>query len=97
MLFWASFIATAIAGYFMGSVRGVGSIHTGVAYLYAAGFTLIVLTYVDELNKAEFQRFIRAMGTIPILLLSVPLLIFLVAVFGSQTCWRLIPVFTPRA
>lgn len=76
MLFWASFIATAIVGYFMGSVRGVGSIHTGVAYLYAAGFTLIVLAYVDELNKAEFQRFIRAMGTIPTLLLSVPLLIF---------------------
>lgn len=78
MLFWISFIATAIAGYFVGSVHGAGSIHTAIAYLYAAGFTLIVLTYVGDLNKAEFQRFIRAMGTIPVLLLAIPLFIFLI-------------------
>jgi len=78
MLFWIAFIATAIVGYFVGSVHGEGTIHTAIAYLYAAGFTLIVLTYVGDLTKAEFQRFIRAMGTIPVLLLAIPLFIFLI-------------------
>lgn len=78
MLFWLGFIATAVAGYFTGSVRGEGTVHTAIAYVYAAGFTLIVLTYVGDLSKFEFQRFIRAMGTIPVLLLAVPLFIFLI-------------------
>jgi hypothetical protein len=78
MLFWVAFIATAVAGYFAGSVRGEGTIHTSLAYLYAAAFTLIVLSYVGDLNKSEFQRFIRAMGTIPVLLLAVPLIVFLI-------------------
>lgn len=78
MLFWGGFILTAVAGYFVGSVHGEGTIHTAIAYVYAAVFTLIVLTYVGDLNRTEFQRFIRAMGTIPVLLLFIPLLIFLV-------------------
>lgn len=78
MLFWLAFIATAIVGYFVRKVQGEGTIHTAIAYVYAAGFTLIVLAYVGDLNKAAFQRFIRAMGTIPILLLAIPLLIFLI-------------------
>ncbi|WMI98294.1 O-antigen ligase family protein [Pseudomonas chlororaphis subsp. aurantiaca] len=78
MLFWGAFITTAVIGNLTGTVRGEATVHTGGAYLYAAGFTLIVLTYVDDLNQAEFQRFIRALSTIPILLLSIPLLVFFI-------------------
>lgn len=78
MLFWFAFIATAIVGYCVRKVQGEGTIHTAIAYVYAAGFTLIVLAYVGDLNKVGFQRFIRAMGTIPVLLLAIPLFIFLI-------------------
>jgi len=91
MLFWIAFISTAAVGYFVGTVHGEAAIHTGVAYLYAAGFTLIVLAYVGDLSKEEFQRFIRAMGTVPVLLLSVPLLIFLV---GSEWFSELLDINT---
>jgi hypothetical protein len=91
MLFWMAFIATAIAGYFVGSVRGEATVHTAIAYIYAAGFTLIVLAYVGDLSKEEFQRFIRAMGTIPILLLAIPLFIFLV---GSEWFSQLLEINT---
>ncbi|WP_223451028.1 MULTISPECIES: O-antigen ligase family protein [unclassified Pseudomonas] len=91
MLFWAAFIVTALIGYFTGSVRGEGSIHTGVAYVYAACFTLLVLTYVSDLSAFEFQRFIRAIVTIPILLLSIPLLVFLI---GSVSISDLLEINT---
>ncbi|MCG3646065.1 O-antigen ligase [Pseudomonas putida] len=78
MLFWFAFIATAIVGYLVRKVQGEGTIHTSIAYIYAAGFTLIVLAYVGDLDKLGFQRFIRAMGTIPVLLLAIPLFIFLI-------------------
>jgi len=91
MLFWMAFIITAIAGYFVGTVRGEATVHTAIAYVYAAGFTLIVLAYVGDLNKEEFQRFIRALGTIPVLLLSIPLVIFLV---GSEWVSNLLEINT---
>lgn len=78
MLFWLAFIATAVVGYLVRKVQGEGTIHTAIAYIYAAGFTLIVLAYVGDLNKVGFQRFLRAMGTIPVLLLAIPLFIFLI-------------------
>lgn len=78
MLFWFAFIATAVVGYLVRKVQGEGTIHTSIAYIYAAGFTLIVLAYVGDLDKLGFQRFIRAMGTIPVLLLVIPLFIFLI-------------------
>ncbi|WP_338585945.1 O-antigen ligase family protein [Pseudomonas sp. MAG733B] len=77
MLFWFAFIATTMIGFFVGSIRGEGAIHTAIAYLYTAGFTLIALSYVGGLDQFEFQRFMRAMATIPVVLLFIPLLIFL--------------------
>lgn len=91
MLFWIAFITTATVGYFVGTVRGEASVHTAIAYIYAAAFTLIVLAYVGDLSKEEFQRFIRAMGTIPVLLLSIPLIIFLV---GSEWFSNLLEINT---
>ncbi|MEN4829539.1 hypothetical protein ABEH27_23910 [Pseudomonas sp. P39-UII1] len=78
MLFWIAFIGTAAVGYFARSVQGEGTVHTAIAYIYAAGFTLIALAYVGDLNRVGFQRFIRAMGTIPVLLLAIPLFVFLI-------------------
>lgn len=78
MLFWSAFIATAVVGYLVRKVQGEGTVHTAVAYVYAAGFTLIVLAYVGDLDKQGFQRFLRAMGTIPVMLLAIPLFIFLI-------------------
>lgn len=76
ILFWAFFIVTAVAGYITGSERGEGRIYTGAAYFYVACFTVVVLGYAADLERFEFHRYLRAIITIPVFLLFIPLSLF---------------------
>ena len=76
MVFWVFFIVTALAGFITGSERGEGWVYTGAAYLYVACFTMVVLGCAADLERYEFHRYIRAMVTIPVFLLFIPLSLF---------------------
>jgi hypothetical protein len=77
MLFWAGFITiAAIAAYFSPLV-GTASVHTAAAYIYVACFSLMALAFLDQASHQEFDSFIRALGIVPAVLLTIPFLCFL--------------------
>jgi len=77
MLFWMGFIAIAGVAALVSPIVGTASIHTGIAYVYAASFSLMALACIERATKEELISFLRAMGIIPIVLLFVPFMFFL--------------------
>ena len=81
MLFWVGFIAIAGVAAMLSSLQGASSVHTAAAYLYAACFSLMALACIEQASQEEFSSFIKALGIIPVLLLTVPFLCFLTDAF----------------
>lgn len=77
MLFWAGFLAIAAVAAFLSPLKGAASAHTAAAYLYVACFSLMALAFMDQASQQEFDSFIRALGVVPAVLLTVPFLCFL--------------------
>ena len=77
MLFWLGFIAVGGIAALMSPLKGAASGHTAAAYVYAAGFSLMALAFIDQASQREFIGFIKALGIIPTALLSIPFLCFL--------------------
>jgi len=77
MMFWAGFIAIAGMAALLSPLQGAASAHTAVAYLYVACFSLMALAFMDQASQQEFDSFIKALGVVPAVLLTVPFICFL--------------------
>lgn len=77
ILFWVGFLAIAGIGALISPVSGASSLHTGIAYIYTACFSLMALAFLDRLPESDFRSIIRAMSVVPVILLLIPFACFL--------------------
>jgi hypothetical protein len=77
MLFWVGFIAIAGVAALLSPLEGASAVHTAVAYVYTACFSLMALACIERASQQEFNSFIRALGLIPVVLLAIPFFCFL--------------------
>lgn len=74
MLFWVGFMVIAAIAALLSPVKGGSSVHTALAYMYTACFSLMALAYLDKATEEEFNSFIKALTVIPLVLLAIPFL-----------------------
>lgn len=77
MLFWMGFIAIAAVAALLSPLKGASSVHTAAAYVYTGCFSLMALACIEQTTEQEFTSFIKALGVIPVVLLTIPFLCFL--------------------
>lgn len=82
MLFWVGFMVIAAVAALLSPVKGASSVHTAVAYVYAACFSLMALACIEQASQREFNNFLRALAITPIVLLAIPFLCFLTNSYG---------------
>lgn len=75
-VFWAGFIVIAALAAWVSPVKGGGGLHTAAAYVYAACFSLMAIACASQASPSDFNRFIRYLVVVPIVLLIVPYLCY---------------------
>ncbi|UCP09947.1 MULTISPECIES: O-antigen ligase family protein [unclassified Pseudomonas] len=74
MLFWVGFMVIAAVAALISPVKGGSSVHTAMAYVYTACFSLMALACLEKATQEEFNSFIKALTVIPLALLVIPFL-----------------------
>ncbi|MBN2991567.1 O-antigen ligase family protein [Pseudomonas cedrina subsp. fulgida] len=76
ILFWIGFIAITAVAALVSPMKGGGSMHTAVAYLYAACFSLMALACASQATSLSFKCFIKYLVVVPIVLLTLPFVLY---------------------
>lgn len=96
MLFWIGFIAIAGLAAWVSPLKGGSSVHTAVAYVYAASCSLVALACIGQASQPDLNRFIKALIIVPIALLAFPFFCFITHACGLAEKLGIVTYTTPR-
>lgn len=96
MLFWIGFIAIAGLAAWFSPLKGGSSVHTAVAYVYAACCSLVALACIGQASQQDLNRFIKALIIVPIVLLVFPFFCFITQACGLAENLGVVTYSVPR-